>query len=139
MEHAEHLTTPEPDHRAGPGYELRDTNVRVVTTYGVALVALIVVVNLALLAAYERLRSLREREETPIPAENLARQRTALQEHEENTLSGYRYDRATGVVRISIARAIELVAERGVPKGKGPRTEEQINSRDIEEKGERRE
>jgi hypothetical protein len=125
------LTGHDPALEAGPGYEVRDTNIRTVTLFGVGLVLLVVVTNLLLLGVYDRLYKQREPKETPTPAENLAAQMRAMRQTEDAALYGPpRVDRKTGVVRIPIDRAIDLVARRGVPRGKGPQTEIQINSRE---------
>ncbi len=53
----------------------------------------------------------------------------SLRDGQEATLAGYGWvDRKAGVVRVPIERAMDLVAERGVPQGKGPRTAAEINS-----------
>ena len=124
------LTGHDPALEALPGYEVRDTNIRTVTLFGVGLVLLVVVANLLLLGVYEQLYKLREPKETPTPPENLAAQLQTLRQTEDAALGGYWVDRKAGVVRIPIDRAIDLVARRGVPQGKGPQTEIQINSRE---------
>jgi hypothetical protein len=125
------LTGHDPALEAGPGYEVRDTNIRTVTLFGVGLVLLVVVANLLLLGVYDQLYKQREPRETPTPAENLAAQMRSMRQTEDAVLFGYGWvDRKAGVVRIPIDRAIDLVARRGVPRGKGPQTEIQINSRE---------
>ena len=125
------LTGHDPALEAGPGYEVRDTNIRTVTLFGVGLVLLVVVANVLLLRVYDQLYKQREPRETPTPAENLAAQLQTLRRTEHAALGGYGWvDRKAGVVRIPIDRAIDLVAQRGVPQGKGPQTEIQINSRE---------
>jgi hypothetical protein len=125
------LTGQDPALEAGPGYEVRDTNIRTVTLFGVGLVLLVVVANLLLLGVYDQLYKLREPKETPTPPENLAAQLLTLRRTEDAALGGYGWvDRKAGVVRIKIDRAIDLVVLRGVPRGKGPQTEIQINSRE---------
>jgi hypothetical protein len=128
MDHTEqqHHQTPE---GAGPGYETRDTDPRAVIGFGVGMVVAIIVVQLVLLAVYKVL----EREPGPEPAKrapiDLYEQLAGLRKSEDETLTSYGWvDRKAGVVRIPIERALDLVAERGVPKGKGPRTLAEMNS-----------
>jgi len=126
------LTGHDPALEALPGYEVRDTNIRTVTLVGVGLVLLVVVSNVLLLGVYDQLYKKREPGETPTPPENLAAQMHALRRTEDASLYGYGWvDRKAGVVRIPIDRAIDLVARGGVPRGKGPQTEIQINSRET--------
>ena len=125
------LTGHDPALEALPGYEVRDTNIRTVTLFGVGLVLLVVVANLLLLGVYDQLYKQRVPKEAPTPAENLAAQMRAMRQTEDAALFGYGWvDRKAGVVRIPIDRSIDLVARHGVPRGKGPQTEIQINSRE---------
>ncbi len=68
---------------------------------------------------------------TPV---NLYQQLRDLHQNEDKTLGkdrrpGYGWvDRKTGVVRIPIDHAIELVATKGVRFGKGPKSEIEMNS-----------
>jgi hypothetical protein len=51
-----------------------------------------------------------------------------LRDSEDATLGSYGWvDRKAGTVRIPIDRAMDLVAKRGVPKGKGPKTIVEMN------------
>jgi hypothetical protein len=133
MEHVDHdphhdFPPPEGDTQ-GMGYEHRDTNIRAIVMFGVGLIIVIVAAELVLLAAYRPLVSRRNPPDNPKPVENIGRQMRNLYDGQEATLREYGWvDRKAGVVRLPIDRAIDLVAERGVPKGKGPRTEAEINS-----------
>jgi hypothetical protein len=113
----------------GMGYERRDTNVRAIFLFGVGLVAVIVLSELVLWGAYRALMAHRPPPEQAGKAENITLQMKNLREGQEATLAGYGWvDRKAGVVRVPIERAMDLVAERGVPQGKGPRTAAEINS-----------
>ena len=127
MDHTEQLhDAPE---GAGPGYETRDTNARAVVRFGIGMVIAVIVVEVILLGVYKVL----ERKPGPEPAKrapvDLYEQLAGLRQSEEETLTSYGWvDRKAGVVRIPIDRALDLVAERGVPKGKGPKTMAEVNS-----------
>lgn len=114
---------------AGPGYEIRDTNARAVVRFGIGMVIAVIVVEVILLGVYKVL----ERKPGPEPAKrapvDLYEQLAGLRQSEEETLTSYGWvDRKAGVVRIPIDRALDLVVERGVPKGKGPKTMAEVNS-----------
>ena len=52
-----------------------------------------------------------------------------FRDREDAVLTKYGWvDPKAKIVRVPIDRAIDLVAERGVPAGKGPKTEIEINS-----------
>ena len=129
--------TAEPDPRTGMGYETRDAKVRPIAVFGAGLVALIVCSQLLMYGVYKVFIA----ERPPEPPRNsrafraqpdIYKQYGALRASEQATLESYGWvDRERGIVRIPIDRAIDLVAERGVPKGKGPRTEIELNSRET--------
>ena len=112
-----------------PGYETRDASAIPLLTFGVGLIVALVVVELLMLGFYrlfmsERPKPIQERAET-----NIYEQLRDLRRDEDATLSSYGWvDRKAGVVRIPIDRAIDLVAEKGIPFGKGPKTEIEMNS-----------
>jgi hypothetical protein len=125
--HAEHHPAGDPAH--GAGYETRDVAAGTLVVAGAILLVIIVVVQLVLLGVYRVI----ERDREPEPALNvrddLYDQLRRLRKSEEETLTTYGWvDRKAGVVRIPIERAMQLVAERGVPKGKGPKTQVEINA-----------
>lgn len=114
-------------------HEPRDINVRVIFGFGLALVIGAVVVHLGLywlLWHYERTAAERAREISPIevtppmppeprlqvsPPADLAAMRAA----EDEVLQSYGWiDKEENVVRIPIERAMELLAERGLPARK---------------------
>jgi hypothetical protein len=66
------------------------------------------------------------------PFTNLYAQNTRLRRAEADALDQYAYDPKTGVVAIPIDRAIDLIVERGVPKGRGPRSEADVIRRGEE-------
>ncbi len=132
MDHAGHSTEPETNN--GLGYETRDASSRAVLISGIVLVAFLIAVILAMLGVFDHFVSEGEaKSKEELKDKNLAiyEQLHQLRVSEKDTLSTYGWvDRKAGVVRIPIERAFELVEKRGVPKGKGPRTEIQLNSRD---------
>jgi hypothetical protein len=113
----------------GPGYETKDARAIPLLMFGVGLIIALIVVELLMLVFYglfiaERPKTINE------PAEsNIYEQLRELHRTEDTTLSSYAWvDREKGVVRIPIERAIDLVAEKGTPFGKGPKTELEMNS-----------
>ncbi len=124
-------------HREGPGYETSDAKPRPLLV-SVGLIAAVTAGCMIFLVwmmgkLWEQPESRPVAEAAnPYQMTNLYLQRDRLQRDESKALDEYGYDRKTGAARIPIERAMDLIAERGVPKGKGPRTEVQLNSRDQE-------
>ncbi len=133
--------TSSPDSPPAPGYETSDAPARPVAMAGLAIVVATVVVGGLLywmIGVLEGDRperfsvaEARRGEDTFI---NIYAQLRQLHADEADTLDRYAYDGKSGVVRIPIDRAMDLIAERGVPKGKGPKTDVQLNSRETEKK-----
>jgi hypothetical protein len=134
-------------HVPEPGYETRDANVSALLRFVGGLIVVLVVIHLVMLAfqhlfVTERPESPEEQAEArsilPGPPQeqeqtqarvNIYQQLRELHRDEETMLSRYDWvDRKAGVVRIPIDRAIDLVAEKGVRFGKGPKTEIEMNS-----------
>jgi hypothetical protein len=115
----------------GPGYEIKDASVPALLSFGVGLVLSLVAVQFLIYGFYHIFLA-----EAPKPIKvatdssaNLYQQLRDLHRKEDATLGSYGWvDRKAGVVRIPIDRAIELVAEKGVRFGKGPKTEIEMNS-----------
>lgn len=124
-------------HGAGGGHELSDVSVRPIAraALGLALAVVLTVVLMRLLVNYYASReSLLSAPASPLagayglkappeprlqtaPLEDLL----ALRAAEDATLHSYGWaDREAGVARIPIARAIELLAERGLPARPAP-------------------
>lgn len=128
MDHREH---PPHDAPPRPGYETRDAPVRPLLLTGATIVgvtALVFVVLRGMLLGMERVKPVLPvvKEEARLednPFTNLYAQNKQLRRAETDALDGYAYDPKTGVASIPIDRAMDLIAERGVPKGKGPKTE----------------
>jgi hypothetical protein len=134
-------------HGPGPGYETRDASISGLLRFGVGLVVVVVAIHLAMLAFQhlfitERPQSPEEQEEARTilagpPQEqeqtqahvNIYQQLRDLHRDEDAMLSNYGWvDRKAGVIRVPIDRALDLVAEKGVRFGKGPKTEIEMNS-----------
>lgn len=111
-----------------PGrHEHQDVNVRAVALFGFGLLATIVVVLVAIMGLLVHLASKPAGTTGPLadvpltppeprlqvsPQEDLQKLRAA----EDALLNGYGWvDRSAGIVRIPIDRAIELLAQRGLP------------------------
>jgi hypothetical protein len=118
----------------GPGYETRDANPRSLMRFGFVLFAFLALTIIGMLAVY---RVVFVPDKVPegawvIPSQSpddIYHVLRTLRESEKERLTTYGWvDRKAGIVRIPIDRAIDLVAQRGVPKGKGPRTEAELNS-----------
>ena len=116
--------------RQEPGFEPRDTNIRLVIRFGVGLVLLLVVLQLVLLGSYRYF--LRQREPAarePRPT-NLTEQLKSLRAEEDAALGGYgKVEGEPGYARIPIDRAMDLMVKKGVPFGKGQKTEVEVNTR----------
>jgi len=93
------------------------------------LLVFLVVIHVAVFGLYDLFVRRRQPPMSVRSSEDLYGQLRSLRQSEEETLSSYGWvDRKAGIVRIPIDRAMDLVAERGVPKGKGPRLEAEVNS-----------
>ena len=125
------MSDPKPTDAAGPGYEVSDARVGPLLRWG-GILALVTAASFGLMvflvsvftAAAER----REHKPPPMmvtgiqvppeprlqwrPNDELGKLRT----EEETVLNGYAWvDKASGVVRIPVERAIDILAERGLP------------------------
>jgi hypothetical protein len=128
MDHDEPPARPAGAHRRG--YETRDADVRAIGLFAAGLVGIGIALQLALLAFLGIFRGEEPSRERVSPPVNLAEQLKALRDREDEALDGPAswVDRRAGIIRIPIDRAIDLLAERGVPAGKGPRTEVELRS-----------
>jgi len=114
----------------GGGYEKRDTTARPIVLFGVALLG-IILVSLVLMGGLFRYYNVREarldESASPLgavtlppeprlqvsPGQDLVGMRAA----EIRTLNGYEWiDRDEGIVAIPVERAMDLLAERGLPR-----------------------
>src|SRR5262249_5456621 len=102
----------------GPGYEVRDTNVRSVVTFIASLFLFLLVCQVAL---WGLLQAIRGREGAGrFTAESapdvITEQLTQLRAHGADVLKGEApAGKEAGKIRISVDRAIDLLAERGIP------------------------
>lgn len=121
----------------GGGYEKRDTTARPIVLFGVGLLALVIVSLILMggLFSYYDVRETRlDQSASPLgsvmlpseprlqvtPGQDLIEKRTI----ETRKLNGYGWvDRDAGIVAIPVERAMDLVAEHGLPRWKG--TDEQ--------------
>jgi hypothetical protein len=126
---AEHAPNAHPDPGDGTGYETRDASVSALLKFGVGLILFMVVVQFMMLGIYRVFVAERPEATKPPTTTNLYQQLRDLHHDEETNLESYGWvDRKAGIVRIPIERAIELVAEKGVGFGKGPKSELEMNS-----------
>ena len=113
----------------GPGYETRDASVPGLLKFGVGLIVALIVVQLLMLGFYRLFVSERPkapgRKHRPTSTSSCA---TSAATRRRRSASYGWVDRKAGIVRIPIDRAIELVAEKGIRFGKGPKTELEMNS-----------
>jgi hypothetical protein len=126
-----HIQEREPDPQAGlgPGYETRDASVPGLLTFGVGLIVFGVVLQLLMLGIYRLFVNERPDAVKEVATDNLYQQLRTLHHDEDQALGGYGWvDRKEGIVRIPIDRAIDLVAEKGIRFGRGPRTELEMAS-----------
>lgn len=125
----EHAFEHEHEHDPAAGHETRDASAGAIVTYGIGLTFVLIVVHLGLLGVYRWMKHERLPEPTVKTPMTIYEQLRTLRRTEDETLASYGWvDRKAGIVRIPIERAIDLAAARGVRKGKGPRTEAEINS-----------
>ncbi|MGO9258738.1 MAG: hypothetical protein ACLQU1_20820 [Bryobacteraceae bacterium] len=126
--HGEHEVRPpdlqRPEGDQQPGYEVRDVNAWAVGKFAIGLVLLCIFAIVVLLGFFNYLetshgpiagtaRDLRPQprlESTPVP------DLKAMRDAEDKILNSYGWvDQPKGVVRIPIAQAIDLLAQRGLP------------------------
>lgn len=127
-----------PDRAAkSPGHETRDISVRVVAGFALGLALATAVIGLAVVGLYKLFETRTPSPDSPSrialhphmlapapqlqanPPEDLAR----FQADEERKLHAYEWiDRSRGIVRIPIERAMDLIAQRGLPT-RGPGTQ----------------
>ena len=122
--HVEHRTEGD-----GPGYEVKDANPRYLLTFGIVLVIFLTVLELGQMGIYR----LFFRKSGPDPAArapgDIYDQLRLTRETAAKTLTTYGWvDPKAGIVRIPIERAMDLVVQRDALKGKGPKTEAELNS-----------
>ena len=116
-------------HVPEPGYETRDVNISGLLRFAVGLIVALVVIQFAMLGFQRVFLAEQPRPILEQAQSNIYQQLRNLHRDEEAALSSYGWvDRKAGVVRIPIDRAIDLVAEKGVRFGKGPKTEVEMNS-----------
>ena len=125
------VPTPQP----GPGHEESDVSIRGIVKFGIWLAVAAVLIHVAMWALFRVLDKREVREDrllSPMVAANLARTppgprlepdpltpRRAMLARERAVLETYGWvDRGAGIVRIPIDRAMQMVAERGLPPSK---------------------
>jgi hypothetical protein len=124
--------------RTGPGHETRDVSVRVVTWFAVGLIASALVIHLVTAGLYQFFKSVHPSAQSP--------SRIALEPHmiappprlqtnatmdlaryeatEKAKLNSYGWiDKQAGIIHIPIERAMDLIAQRGLPT-RGPGTQD---------------
>jgi len=118
----------------GPGYELRDVQFRGLLWFA-GIVTVVLVLVFWLMSVFvgalpkEKTPGIPAQLPTVAPGIEIYDVLHNLRESEKTTLNSYGWvDREAGVVRIPIDRALDLAAQRGVPEGKKPLSEEELNS-----------
>jgi hypothetical protein len=127
---------------AGPGYEVRDTNVRTVITFMVVLLVIIAILQMGLWGLLRGLRNdkipaFTRPDETPIavvdqPAQpkefGIDEQLRMLRSHESEVLAGKTpAGKSSSRTVLPIDQAIDLLADRGIPPIPGPpKTEAEV-------------
>jgi len=143
----------EPNHRPHRGHERSDASIRVVLALGAGLLLLVIVVHPLLALVFDRFNEREQRNDavrTQVIGEEIDEpqtfpsprlQTTPMQDltkfraGEKEILDSYAFDRQ-GLIRIPIERAMDLIAERGLPAPKQSTPE--INSDAPKSKGEAR-
>src|SRR5688572_14717589 len=117
------------------GHEESDVSIRGIVRFGVGLAVAAIAIHVAIWGVFRFLESREEKKDRPIPplvAAGLARTppgprlepdpvaaRRRAQARENAALTSYAWvDRGSGVVRIPIERAMDLLVERGLPPSK---------------------
>ncbi len=114
----------------GPGFETRDTNVRAVVGFGVGLVVLLVVVMTVLLGIMKSVASHRDAPRSENAPTDVIQELKRLRADEKAALESYGPIKdEPGYARVPIDRAMDLLVKKGVPFGKGRKSEVQINTR----------
>ncbi|SIO56975.1 hypothetical protein SAMN05444166_5325 [Singulisphaera sp. GP187] len=121
------------EHRAegdgtNPGYEVKDVNPRYLLAFGIVLVIFLTVLEAGEMGVYRLFIQ-------PTASDPAARAPGDIydvlhqtRETANQTLTSYGWvDAKAGVVRIPIDRAMDLVVARDALKGKGPKTEAELN------------
>ena len=115
------------------GYEKRDTTARPIVLFGVGLLALVIVSLLlmgGLFSFYDVRETRLDQSASPLGAVTLppeprlqvtpGQDLVGLRAEEERKLNGYEWiDRDAGIVAIPVERAMDVVAERGLPRWNG--------------------
>ncbi len=137
---------------SSPGYEVRDANIKGIGLFIVGLFTALILTQFAMWALLKAIAGHQGPESTPESpyaesprdpgyiaptgkvtpevALEITEQRRKLNAEEKATLNGENLkDSAGGPVRLSIDRAIDLIANRGLPAPSGPpKTEVEVNS-----------
>lgn len=112
------------------GYEVRDANAGAILRFGAGLViGLALVMGLLFLIVGSLAR---HREEMPPESapRNVTEELKTLRAEEEKALESYgKIANEPGFARIPIDRAMDLMVKKGVPFGKGRKTEVEVNTR----------
>jgi hypothetical protein len=131
------MTAEHNSHGGGPGHEKSDANIRVLAIAAAGLVVLMLVGMFAMRMMYVQMADYQMRHDPPLsplaaelpahppeprlqvkPADDLVDVRA----EEQEKLSSYGWvEPNAGVVRIPVERAMELLAERGLPTREGNR------------------
>lgn len=127
-EHGEHDVQPppveRPEEEPAAGHEMRDVNAWAVGKFAIALVLLCIFSMVLLLGYFRYLENTTAPLATgtrPVPPEprlesTPVQDLKAMHDAEDKILNGYGWvDQSNGVVRIPIAKAIDLLAQRGLP------------------------
>lgn len=116
----------------GPGYEVRDTNVRAIVLFGVGLAIVVLISQIVLWGLLKGISGGQPEAPSAFKSPDVVYdQRMQLQDRERYVLEGgYHWkDKSAGSVEIPIQDAMKLVAERGLPvTSTKPRTEIDVNS-----------
>lgn len=121
--HVEHR--PEGD---GPGYEIKDVNPRHLLAFGVVLVIFLTVLEFGEMGVYRLFVGKGGPDPAARAPGDIYDQLRRTRETATKTLTTYGWvDAKAGIVRIPIERAMDLVVERDALKGKGPKTEAELN------------
>jgi hypothetical protein len=132
MDHSGHSTIPGP--HGGPGYETRDANTRGILIFAILLTAFVILTLISMTWVYDWFVAEAE-PKTSRPSNiqvSVYKDLAETRKSATDTLTTYGWvDRKAGVVRIPIQRAIEVALKRGLPKGKGPKTELEVITRGV--------
>lgn len=130
---AAHQPLPKKNGHGGGGYEKQDVGFRFAMTFVLALIGVVIVVLIFVVWFYQFMVPPRATTQTPVAQQrplppapvlqaNPAVDMQKFREREERKASSYGWvDQKSGIAQVPVQRAMEIVAERGLPQWQTPK------------------